>query len=85
MILCFLAFAPALLLLLLFFVLFSVNICSYYFVGYHRRPALMGIRLLWQPAIVVIVTDDDCVIVYYLANKLSLSPKSLSLHMPRFA
>ena len=34
MILCFLAFAPAL--FLLFFYCFSVNIRSYYFVGYHR-------------------------------------------------
>jgi len=42
------------------------------YVGYYRRPALMGIRLLWQPAVVVIVTDDDCVVVF-LANKFSLS------------
>jgi len=32
----------------------------------------MGIRLLWQLAIVVIVTPDVCVVVY-LANKFSLS------------
>jgi len=57
-------------LLFLYLVLFSVNICSYYFVGYHRRPALMGTRLLWQPAIVVIVTEDDCVVVH-LVNKFS--------------
>ena len=32
----------------------------------------MDIRLFWQPAVVVIVTDhDDCVVVY-LANKFSL-------------
>jgi len=32
----------------------------------------MGLRLLWQPAIAVIVTHDDCVVVF-LANKFSLS------------
>jgi len=56
-----------------FCVLFFVNMCSYYFVRYHRRPALMGLRLLWQPAIAVIVTHDDCVVVFWQINSLSLS------------
>ena len=39
----------------------------------------MGLRLLWQPVIAVIVTHDDCVVVF-LANKFSLS-LSLSLSL----
>jgi len=27
----------------------------------------MGTRLLRQPAVVVIVTDDDCAVVYFLS------------------
>jgi len=33
----------------------------------------MGLRLLWQPAIAVIVTHDDCVVVFWQINSLSLS------------
>ena len=34
----------------------------------------MGLRLLWQPAIAVIVTHDDCVVVFFWQiNSLSLS------------
>jgi len=33
----------------------------------------MGIRLLWQLAIVVIVTDNDCVVVYLVNKSPSLS------------
>ena len=58
-----------------FCVLFSVNMCSYYFVRYHRRPALMGLRLLWQPAIAVIVTQSWwlCCCFFWQINSLSLS------------
>ena len=37
----------------------------------------MGIRLLWQPAIAVIVTDDDCIVVLWQINYLSPSPSLL--------
>ena len=33
----------------------------------------MGLRLLWQPAIAVIVTHDNCVVVFWQINSLSLS------------
>jgi len=32
----------------------------------------MGLRLLWQPAIAVIVTHDDCLVVFWQINSLSL-------------
>ena len=36
----------------------------------------MGLRLLWQPAIAVIVTHDDCVVVFWQINSLSLSQRN---------
>jgi len=52
MILCFLAFARALCFLFCFLSIFVVIILF----GRHKQPALMDTRLLWQSAIVVIVT-----------------------------
>ena len=42
----------------------------------------MGLRLLWQPAIAVIVTDDDCIVVFWQINYLSPSLLVVSLCPP---
>ena len=67
-----------------FCVLFFVNMCSFYFVRYHRRPALMGLRPPPLAACHCSYCNTWWLCCCFLANKFSLSVSlclSLSLSL----